>query len=93
MADATGGVRKGSSWFVSTLTYGGLVLAVAAAVALVYNQAVAKVSSNLATAGYSVWWIIGVLCVPAGANWKRRFPPDSESAANESANPTAGLTA
>ncbi len=68
-----------SSWFVSTLKYGGLVLAVVAAVALVHNQAIANVSSNVATAGYSVLLIIGVLCVLAGATWERRFPPDSES--------------
>ena len=69
-----------SSWFVSTLKYGGLVLAVVAAVALVYNQAVANVSSNIATASYSVLLIIGVLCLLAGATWERRFPSDSESA-------------
>jgi hypothetical protein len=69
-----------SSWFVSTLKYGGLVLAVVAAVALVHNQAVANVASNVATAGYSVLLIIGVLCVLAGATWERRYPPpDSES--------------
>ncbi|MCZ6847190.1 MAG: hypothetical protein O7F69_14945 [Alphaproteobacteria bacterium] len=69
-----------SSWFVSTLKYGGLVLAVVAAGALVYNPAVASVSSNVATAGYSVLLIVGVLCLLAGATWERRFPPDSESA-------------
>ncbi len=77
-----------SRWFVSTLKYGGLVLAVVAAVALVHNQVVANVSSNVVTAGYSVFLIIGVLCVLAGANWERRFPPASESAAGEPANPT-----
>ncbi len=69
-----------SIWFVSTLKYGGLVLAVVAAVALVHNQAVASVSSNVATAGYSVLLIIGVLCVFFGATWERRFPPDSDTA-------------
>ena len=56
------------------------LLAVVAAVALVHNQAVATVSSNVATAGYSVFLIIGVLCVLAGATWERRFTRDSESA-------------
>ena len=69
-----------SSWFVSTLKYGGLVLAVVAAVALVHNQAVAAVSSNVATAGYSALLIIGVLCLFAGATWERRFPPDTDTA-------------
>ena len=68
-----------SSWFVSTLKYGGLVLAVVAAVALVHNQAVANVSSNVATAGYSVLLIMGVLCLLAGVTWERRYPPDTES--------------
>ncbi len=67
-----------SSWFVSTLKYGGLVLAVVAAVALVQNQAVANVSSNVATAGYLVLLIIGVLCLFAGATWERRFPADTD---------------
>ncbi len=93
MADATGGERKLSSWFHSTLKNGGLVLAVVAAAALAHYQAVANVSSNDVTAGYLLLLIIGLLCALAGANWERRFPPDSESAANESANPTAGLTA
>ncbi len=69
-----------SSWFVKTLKYGGLVLAGVAAVALVHNQAVANVSSNVATAGYSALLIIGVLCLFAGATWERRKAPDSESA-------------
>ncbi len=56
------------------------MLAVVAAVALVQNQTVANVSSNVATAGYSVLLIIGVLCLLAGATWERRSPPDSESA-------------
>ena len=77
-----------SSWFVSTLKYGGLVLAVVAAGALVYNPAVANVPSDVATAGYAVLLIIGVLCVLAGANRERRSPPDSESAASKPANPT-----
>ncbi len=88
MADATGGERKVSSWFVSTVKYGGLVLAVVAAAALVHHQAVGNFSSNAATAGYSVLLIIGVLCVLAGANRERRFAPDSESAGGEPANPT-----
>ncbi len=69
-----------SSWFVSTLKCAGLVLAVVAAVALVHNQAVANVSSNVAAAGYLVLLIIGVLCLLAGATWERRFPPDSDTA-------------
>ena len=88
MADVTAETRTMSSWFVSTLKYGGLVLAVVAAAALVHNQAVANLASNVATAGYSVLLIIGVLCVLAGANWERRFSPVSESAAGEPANPT-----
>lgn len=67
-----------SSWFVSTLKYGGLVLAVVAAVALVHNNVVATVASNVATAGYSVLLLVGVLCVLAGASWERRFPSDSK---------------
>jgi len=88
MADATGGERKLSSWFHSTLKNGGLVLAVVAAAALAHYQAVANVSSNDVTAGYLLLLIIGLLCALAGANWERRFPPDSESATSEPANPT-----
>ncbi len=69
-----------SSWFVSTLKYGGLVLAVVAAVALVHNQVVADIASNVAAAGYSVLLIMGVLCLLAGATWERRKAPDSETA-------------
>lgn len=65
-----------SGWFVSTLKYGGLVLAVVAAVALVHTVAVASVGSDISTVYYSVFLIVGVACVFAGATWERKYPSD-----------------
>ena len=66
-----------SGWFVSTLKYGGLVLAVVATVAAVYTIAVASGGSDISNAINSVFLIIGVACAFAGATWERKYPSDT----------------
>ena len=70
-----------SGWFVSTLKYGGLVLAIVPTVALVYTVAVASggsdISKDFSTAIYSVFLVVGVACVFAAATWERKYPSDT----------------
>ena len=66
-----------SGWFISTLKYGGLVLAVVAAVALVHSVVVASSGSAVSNVYHSVFLIVGVACVFAGATWERKYPCDT----------------